>query len=101
MQGFHMRSAQVWAAVFLVALGANAGPRQDERSGTAPPPQHTMGTKRTVKGIPHFGQVTPNLYRGAQPSAEGIAELKKMGVEVVVNLRGGGSKSEESAAEKL
>jgi protein tyrosine/serine phosphatase len=95
-----MRSAQVWPAVFLVALGANAGSRQAEKSAMAPLSPHTMGTKRTVKGIPNFGQVTPNLYRGAQPSAEGIAELKNMGVEVIVDLRGGG-RSEEAAAKKL
>jgi len=54
-----------------------------------------------VVGIANFGQVAPNLYRGAQPSGEGIAALKKMGVELVVDLRGEASKTEESAVTKL
>jgi protein tyrosine phosphatase (PTP) superfamily phosphohydrolase (DUF442 family) len=67
----------------------------------APHPERTIGTHLKAKGIPNFGQVTPNLYRGAQPSGEGIKELKKMGVDIVVDLRGAASKKEESAATKL
>jgi len=33
-------------------------------------------------------QITPGLYRGAQPTSEGFAELEKMGIRTVVNLRG-------------
>ena len=29
----------------------------------------------------------PNLYRGAQPTAEGMKELEKLGIKTVVNLR--------------
>jgi protein tyrosine/serine phosphatase len=38
-------------------------------------------------GISNFYQVTTNLYRGAQPSAEGMKQLKAMGIKTVVNLR--------------
>jgi protein tyrosine/serine phosphatase len=38
-------------------------------------------------GLSNFYQVTTNLYRGAQPSAEGMKELKAMGVKTVLNLR--------------
>jgi protein tyrosine phosphatase (PTP) superfamily phosphohydrolase (DUF442 family) len=38
-------------------------------------------------GIPNFHQVSTNLYRSAQPTAEGMRNLKKMGVATVVNLR--------------
>jgi len=38
-------------------------------------------------GVPNFGRVTPNLYRGAQPTDTGFQELKKLGVEIVVNFR--------------
>ena len=40
-----------------------------------------------LPGVPNFGRVTPNLYRGAQPSDTGFQELKKLGVEIVVNFR--------------
>jgi protein tyrosine/serine phosphatase len=40
-----------------------------------------------VAGIKKYFQVTSNLYRGAQPTAEGMAQLKAMGVKTVINLR--------------
>jgi len=40
-----------------------------------------------VAGIKNCFQVTTNLYHGAQPTAEGMKQLKAMGVRTVVNLR--------------
>jgi protein tyrosine/serine phosphatase len=40
-----------------------------------------------VPGVANFAQVSPQLYRGAQPTASGMAELKKMGIRTIVNLR--------------
>jgi protein tyrosine phosphatase (PTP) superfamily phosphohydrolase (DUF442 family) len=45
--------------------------------------------------------VTPDLYRGGQPGADGLEALSKMGVKIVVDLRGGHSKVEEAAVTKL
>lgn len=38
-------------------------------------------------GLSNFYQVTTNLYRGAQPTAQGMKELKKLGIKTVLNLR--------------
>src|SRR5260370_111631 len=38
-------------------------------------------------GITNFYQVTTNLYRGSQPTAQGMAQLKAMGIKTVINLR--------------
>ncbi|HUT35073.1 MAG TPA: dual specificity protein phosphatase family protein [Planctomycetota bacterium] len=38
-------------------------------------------------GLPNLHKVSDGLYRGAQPSALGVQELKKMGVKTIVNLR--------------
>lgn len=38
-------------------------------------------------GILNFGKVNDHLYRGAQPDANGIANLKKLGVVMIINLR--------------
>lgn len=38
-------------------------------------------------GLSNFYEVTTNLYRGAQPSAQGMKELKSMGIKTVLNLR--------------
>lgn len=43
--------------------------------------------KLDVPGLPNFYKVSDNLYRGAQPTAEGMRQLKKMGIKTVVNLR--------------
>ncbi|MHC4482599.1 MAG: dual specificity protein phosphatase family protein [Planctomycetota bacterium] len=40
-----------------------------------------------LRGVPNFHKVSDELYRGAQPSAEGMRELKKLGIRTVVNLR--------------
>jgi protein tyrosine phosphatase (PTP) superfamily phosphohydrolase (DUF442 family) len=47
-------------------------------------------------GVPNLYQVTPNLFRGAQPTAQGMAELKALGVKTVFNLRGFHSDDEEA-----
>lgn len=38
-------------------------------------------------GIGNFGQISTNLYRGAQPDANALQSLKKLGVKTIVNLR--------------
>jgi len=44
--------------------------------------------KLNLAGIPRAGKVSDALYRGAQPSPKGLAELKKLGITTVVDLRG-------------
>jgi tyrosine-protein phosphatase SIW14 len=48
----------------------------------------------SLPGVDNFAEVTPTLYRGAQPSRQGFEQLKQLGVEIVVNLRGGGRQSQ-------
>jgi protein tyrosine phosphatase (PTP) superfamily phosphohydrolase (DUF442 family) len=38
--------------------------------------------------LPNFGEATTTLYHGGQPSREGFRMLAKMGVRIVVDLRG-------------
>ena len=38
-------------------------------------------------GLRNFHRVSPTLYRGAQPTQEGLAELRRLGVKTVVSLR--------------
>ena len=40
-----------------------------------------------VEGVPNLHKVCDGLYRSAQPSAEGMRQLEKMGIKSVVNLR--------------
>ncbi len=41
----------------------------------------------TLAGVPNLHKVTDSLYRSAQPSAEGMLNLKQMGIQTIVNLR--------------
>ncbi len=47
-------------------------------------PEHIPGD---LPGLSNMGRVTPGIYRGAQPEAQGYATLKKMGIRTVINLR--------------
>lgn len=59
-----------------------------------------MGSHQRAPGLPNFGQVTPNLFRGAQPERNGYRTLQAMGVNIVVDMWGG-NRSEQGAVGKL
>lgn len=40
-----------------------------------------------LPGVPNLHKVCDELYRGAQPTAEGMRQLEKLGIKTVVNLR--------------
>jgi tyrosine-protein phosphatase SIW14 len=48
-----------------------------------------------LPGAPNLHRVSENLYRGAQPTAEGMKQLEKLGVKTVVNLRSSDSDRDE------
>jgi protein tyrosine phosphatase (PTP) superfamily phosphohydrolase (DUF442 family) len=86
------RSLAVACAVFL-ALGASAAPPQTQQR--APQGPHAPARRITVIGVSNFGEVTPKLYRGGQPKGTGYEHLKKMGVDIVVDLRLSGRDAEK------
>ena len=59
---------------------------------------HRVDAPTGAKDLPNFHKVNDNLYRGGQPRVEGFAELKKMGVATVIDLRGAGKNSERERA---
>lgn len=44
--------------------------------------------KLRFDGLPRFGRINDSLYRGAQPYAEGVLQLKKLGITTIIDLRG-------------
>lgn len=58
---------------------------------------HAWAQPVSMEGVPNFYRVTINLYRSAQPTAEGMKRLKKMGIKTIVNLRYYHSDSSEAA----
>ena len=53
----------------------------------------TVFADSAVQGVKNFQCVDENVYRGAQPSGEGFANLAKLGVKTVIDLREAGSRS--------
>jgi len=48
---------------------------------------HIPAKKLKLTGVANFGEVTPYLYRGAQPSRQGFQGLAAMGIDIVVDAR--------------
>jgi tyrosine-protein phosphatase SIW14 len=84
---------------FCLGMPATGSAQRDTRSST--PTQRSMGSRKNYVGLPNFGEVTPHLYRRGQPGADGLKALKKMGVGIVVDMRGSKSTHERAAVEKL
>lgn len=40
-----------------------------------------------LSGVPNLYKVSEDFYRGAQPSADGMRQLEKLGVKTIINLR--------------
>lgn len=54
-----------------------------------------------LPGVKNLYEVTTNLYRGAQPTAEGMRQLKALGIKTVINLRTFHSDKDEVAGTGL
>jgi protein tyrosine/serine phosphatase len=52
--------------------------------------------KFALDGVSNFGRMNAHLYRGAQPTPEGFANLRRLGVQTVVRL----SLNEEAAEQE-
>jgi len=90
-----MRSVRIVLCVALVAILAS--PQAAIPGGTG----HTMARRLTAQGVANLAEVTPNLYRGAQPERGGLESLKEMGVDTIIDLRLTGADKEGKDARKL
>jgi protein tyrosine phosphatase (PTP) superfamily phosphohydrolase (DUF442 family) len=61
-------------------------------------PAHPPAKRILVAGVGNAGEVTPMLWRGAQPTHEGFQNLAKSGVAIVVDLRFEGDRDAERRA---
>ena len=88
-------TSKVPCFAILLLIGAVTGSAAPPPQAETPPasPAHTaQPTERhpAPAGLPNFSEVTPTLYRGGQPSNQGFSGLAKMGIDIVVDLRGAG-----------
>jgi protein tyrosine phosphatase (PTP) superfamily phosphohydrolase (DUF442 family) len=68
----------------LASCGTAREPASNEAAAQRDP---RWAEKLDRPGLPNLAQIEPDLYRGAQPSPEGFASLRDMGVRTIVNLR--------------
>jgi len=93
---------RVVALSLLLAITLCGGQEaQQNSSGSGSHPAHPLGQKRKIRGVGNFGEVTPTLFRGAQPTQEGFEALAKMGIDIVVDGRGNRTSSEGKEVGKL
>ena len=71
--------ASILALVLLSCLGGAQTSSPDR-------PAHWAGPIQ-LEGVPNLHRVSDTLYRSAQPTAEGMGNLKAMGIKTIVNLR--------------
>ncbi len=82
------RTPLLLAAIFFF-VAAFRVPAQTNAQVSAPSELRSgYGEKIHISGIRNAGKINEHLYRGAQPKEQGLAELKKLGVTAVVDLRG-------------
>lgn len=76
-----MREVWVLGLATLILAGCHQAPvaTPSTQSGLAKPAQ--------LPGVGNFARISDLLYRGQQPTAEGFAELKKLGIKTIINLR--------------
>jgi tyrosine-protein phosphatase SIW14 len=63
----------------LLSAQGNPRPLSEMRSA--------YGEKLHILSLPNSGRINDHFYRGAQPRPQGLAELKKLGINTVVDLR--------------
>jgi len=90
----------ILVVLLSAALCVRAGPTQSKKTSSTDS-KRAMGIRREATGIPGFAEVTPKLYRGGQPSIVGIQTLKTLGIDIVVNMRGGHNDAEEKQVTQL
>lgn len=78
-------------ATLLLAISTSA-----LLSGTKVGAAETADSK---KNLPNFHSVNSVLYRGGEPTKEGMTELKELGVKTVIDLRNPGEKKFDEADE--
>jgi protein tyrosine phosphatase (PTP) superfamily phosphohydrolase (DUF442 family) len=71
-------------------LAGREAPAVDQRPGYWAKPLAS-------EGIANFYQVSPVLYRGSEPTREGMEQLARMGVKTVVNMRSWGGPHDTSS----
>jgi tyrosine-protein phosphatase SIW14 len=90
LQVRRVRTGILGRALILVLLVPTLSTTGNAFPGGEPRPPAKQSTHNNAKhkNLPNFGEATTTLYHGGQPSKTGFRMLAKMGVSIVVDLRG-------------
>jgi tyrosine-protein phosphatase SIW14 len=77
---FSLAALMLFAPTFVLA-------QEKPQAITPSTMSSAYGDKLKINGIPNPGKINDNLYRGAQPSEQGLEELKKLGITTIIDLR--------------
>lgn len=84
----HRFKNSTWLTILaLAALAAPPLAMAQAESNTVAISAKTSATALKIEGLPNAYKVSDTLYRGAQPTADGFKELKKLGIKTVICLR--------------
>lgn len=81
---FFLTQIVLLAVLFGIPLLASFSEAQAKPSNERP---EAWAKPLHAPGLPNLHRVTDNLYRSAQPTAEGMANAEKLGVKTVLSLR--------------
>ena len=81
------RMKNIGTVILLLLIAMGLSLTGSVRAGSEAERPERWAQPIEMKGVPNLHRVLENLYRSAQPTAEGMKSLKKMGVQTIVNLR--------------
>jgi tyrosine-protein phosphatase SIW14 len=79
----------IFVVTLLLSTSLLSAPRAPGSVNSPAPtaPEGVPAVKLTIASLPNSACITPTLCRGAQPKREGYTELKKLGIEIVLDFR--------------
>ena len=81
---FSRRRSSLLASLLFVTLHICACATRHTNPSVSQPP---LAEKIDIPGISGAGKVNDFLYRGAQPNERGLQDLKRLGIDTIVDLR--------------
>src|ERR1700720_678680 len=88
VRGLKTPAFRCFAILVLSVVTLSTTAEEYPGANAALPAEHSSHDQSMRKNLPNFGEVSTTLYRGGQPSKTGFHMLAKMGVNIVVDLRG-------------
>lgn len=86
---FLLSAVALCAVPFLISAFADAPPAIGAPAKAETPARNPTWAvpMPATAGVSNFNKMTDNIYRSAQPTAEGFKNLEKLGIKTVINLR--------------